>query len=58
MPDDDYTTLVPQTKPVNAINRNLSQTPTIVGNKENNSPTKKSTKPNNCLSRSVILYLL
>jgi hypothetical protein len=42
LPDDDYTTLVPQSKPVNTNNRNASQIPTIIENKENDSITSKS----------------
>jgi len=41
LPDDDYTTIVPPLKQTNSTHRKLPNVPTIIENKENDSPLTK-----------------
>lgn len=41
LPDDDYTTIVPAMKQPNGTNRKLPNIPSIVENKENETPLRK-----------------
>lgn len=42
LPDDDYTTLVPQSKPINSNSSNPSKIQIIIEDKENNTTSTKS----------------
>lgn len=50
LPDDDYTTLVPHSKPVNTNSQNTSKIQIIIDDKENNATPTQSKK-------SVISYV-